>query len=130
MGFVPGDDPRVRHARDYTFVCCGLGVLSWALLALTRGVGIWNAAVPQLLHWWTPVLGGLSTILYGVAGWGIGRRDPRAAALALALFGWRILSAMLTGRPLSISTAIGLLGIGLIVRAAQPLGLPSRRTVA
>jgi hypothetical protein len=99
------------------------------MLAVLRGVGIWSSAVPLFSHWWSPALSGLLTILYGIAGWGIGRRDPRAVGLALALFGWRILGAVLAGHLVSVDTLIGLLGIGLVLRAAQSLGSSSPRPV-
>lgn len=110
---------RVRDARDYALFC---GVFGWVVVTAFRMLRFWNPAVPLFPHWWSAILSGLVTVLYLIAGWGMGRRERSAAVLALALFSWRVLGGFIGGHPLTISTVMGLLGIVVVLRAAKPLG--------
>lgn len=118
---------RVRQARDYAFFS---GVFGWAIVILFRTVGMWNPAVPLFRHWWSPILSGIVTGLYLIAGWGMGRRERWAAVLGLALFSWRVVAGFIAGHPLTLSMIMGLLGIVLVLPAAKPLGLSVSRPVA
>ena len=125
---------RIRHARDFTMLCAGLGVLGWLFFAGLRLLG--PRSVPFLLglNWWTPLASLGITFLYAVAAYGMGRREYRAGLLALALYGWRLLSISSSTHPFRvgvlINLAVGIIGITLVLRAAGPLRLRFPRPVA
>lgn len=129
LGYSPAPNPQIRQAQLYSYANSIIGVGSWVLLAIARATGIWNAAVPLYANWWTPVRSGLVIVGYAVAGWRLGRRDPRGALLALGLFAWSAAAPILTGHVLNLRVALALIGIVLIVRAAGPLHLISARPV-
>ncbi len=130
LGYAPAPNRQIRQAQLYSYANSIVGAASWGLLAIARATGIWNAAVPLYSNWWTPVLSGLVVVGYAVAGWRLGRRDPRGALLALGLFAWSATVPILTGHVLNLRVALALIGIVLIARAAGPLHLTSTRPVA
>ncbi len=134
MGFEPTGDVRVRQAKYFTLLCAGLNVLGWGLIIGLRLVGPRSVPLFVGLHWWTPLLSLGIAMLYAIASWGIGRRDPRAGVLALALFGWRLIGLVLSAHPWRAgafaSVAIGIIGVVLVLRAAGPLRLRFPRPVA
>ncbi len=134
MGFVPTDHVRVRQAQNFTLLCAGLNVLGWGLIIGLRVVGPRSVPLFIGLHWWTSLVSLGIAMLYAIAGWGIGRRDPRAGLLALALFSWRLIGLILAAHPWRAgafaSVAIGIIGVMLVLRAATPLRLRFPRPVA
>lgn len=133
MGFVPGTNERISHARNFTTFCATLGVLGWLFVAGLRVLSPRPVPFMLGLNWWTPLASLGSTFLYAVAAHGIGRRDSRAGLLALALHGWRLLS-IAAARHLFrvgvlVNLAVGVIGITLVLSAAGPLRLRCPRTV-
>lgn len=131
---MPTEDVRVQQAQTFTLLCAGVGVLPWGFVLGLRILGPRSIPLSVGLHWWTLLASIGITLLYAIAGWGIGRRDPRAGFLALALFSWRLIGLAFTQHPLRVgallTVGIGIVGIVLVLRAAQPLRLRLSRPVA
>jgi len=133
MGFVPGTNVRIRHARAFTMFCAGWIVFGWLVFAGLRLLGSHSVPFMLGLNWWTPLAGLGIAFLYAVAAHGIGRRDSRAGLLALALYGWRLLNVASAGHLFSVGVlvnlTVGVIGITLVLRAAGPLRLRLPRPV-
>lgn len=127
MGHVRGHDARISHARLFTLLPCIVGLGGASLLAVAVALHLISINGPLYTRWWQPVLGALVAVLYGIAGWRIGRRDPRGGWLALALFGWRLAADLWTGHLVSVGALYATIGMLLIWRAAEPLRLRAPR---
>jgi hypothetical protein len=67
--------------------------------------------------------GGLFLFLYAVAAWRISRREAVGGYLAILLFLYQIVTAVVNGRVVNFGVGYACLGIFLILRAAEPLGM-------
>jgi hypothetical protein len=127
MGYVRGDDPRISQAKLYTNLPCVMSLGGAALLAIAATLHLISINGPLYARWWQPVLSAVFAVLYGIAGWRIGHRDPRGGWLALALFGWRLAADLWTGHLVTVGALYATIGILLIWRAAEPLRLRAAR---
>ena len=131
MGFVPNEYAPVRLAQQVTLFFFVTAAARWVLVLILTLFGPLH--VPQLagLRGWSPLISLVFTALYGVASWGLARRDLRAGYLTLGLFSWSlfhlILRAPKAGMGSLLSAVISVACIVVAVRAIRALRLRAPR---
>jgi hypothetical protein len=123
MPEVVESDRRVQYAQIVTLLPPVLTVLglAWISISLTK-IGWWRLAGLDVA-WWRFMASFVIAALYGFAAWRIGRRERIGGIIALTLFAGNIVTAALHGRIVTFWAGYSVLGIVLVLRAAEDLHL-------
>jgi hypothetical protein len=116
-------DRRIDHALLVIALPLTLWAAGFLLGGLALVLGEFPSAELRTGRMLSLATSTLILVLYGLAAWRISRRQAVGGYLGLLLFLYQIVIAAVNGRVFSFGVGYACLGIFLILRAAEPLGM-------